>query len=305
MAKGIYFAFSVISRLRRRLQMFKKPFEIATAVSESGLRKTQLSPNKILVLAILAGAYIGFGAHLATTVTMDMIPLVGIGLTNLVSGAVFSVGLILVVLGGAELFTGNNLIILSYLDNRSSLFSVLKNWFTAYIGNFIGSILLASIIFAGGFYSMGGYALGARALAIANGKVNLPFIQLVARGILCNWLVCMAVWLATSADDTIGKIFACFFPITAFVASGFEHSIANMFFVPMGIMLRAVPEITAQAGINLSNLTWGGFLFRNLIPVTIGNLIGGGFFVATLYWYTYLKPRKQKEKILVTQLYKD
>jgi formate/nitrite transporter len=304
MAKGIYSAFSVICRLRRRLQTIKKPFEIATAVSESGVRKTQLSFNKILVLAILAGAYIGFGAHLATTVTMDLIPLVGIGLTNLIAGAVFSVGLMLVVLGGAELFTGNNLIILSYLDNKSNISCVLTNWFTTYIGNFIGSILLASIIFAGGFYSMGGYALGVRALLIANGKVNLPFIQLVARGILCNWLVCMAVWLATSADDTIGKIFACFFPITAFVASGFEHSIANMFFVPMGIMLRAVPELTAQASINLSNLTWWGFLFRNLIPVTIGNLIGGGFFVATLYWYAYLKPENPK-KLLVSPLYKD
>jgi formate/nitrite transporter len=178
---------------------------------------------------------------------------------------------------------------------------VIRNWFTFYVGNFIGSILLASIVFVGGFYSMGDSSLGLRALSIANGKVNIPFIQLVARGILCNWLVCLAVWLATSADDTTGKIFACFFPITAFVACGFEHSVANMFFIPLGIMLKAVPGLVSQ--VELANLTWGGFIFRNLIPVTVGNVIGGGFFVATLYWYVYLKP--ERSRYVTPSMYKD
>lgn len=137
---------------------------------------------------------------------------------------------------------------------------------------------------------MGGNALGIRALTIANGKVNIGFMQLIARGIVCNWLVCLAVWTATSAEDTTGKILACFFPIMAFVASGFEHSIANMFFIPIGILLKGVPNLVTQAGLNLEYLTWTGFLTRNLLPVTIGNVIGGGFFVATLYWYVYLRP---------------
>ena len=270
--------------------MLKKPNEIAVAVRESGRKKTQLSLDRMFILGILAGVYIGFGAQLATTVSMDLAPIVGVGLSNMISGGVFSVGLMLVVLGGAELFTGNNLIWLSFLSRRSKASAVLRNWATVFLGNFVGSILLAILIFIGGFYTMGGNALGVRALTIANGKVNIGFIQLIARGIVCNWLVCLAVWIATSAEDTTGKILACFFPIMAFVASGFEHSIANMFFIPIGILLKGVPNLVSQAGLNLQHLTWTGFLTRNLLPVTIGNVIGGGFFVATLYWYVYLRP---------------
>ena len=270
--------------------MLKKPNEIAVAVRESGRKKTQLSLDRMFILGILAGVYIGFGAQLATTVSMDLAPIVGVGLSNMISGGVFSVGLMLVVLGGAELFTGNNLIWLSFLSRRSKASAVFRNWATVFLGNFVGSILLAILIFIGGFYTMGGNALGVRALTIANGKVNIGFIQLIARGIVCNWLVCLAVWIATSAEDTTGKILACFFPIMAFVASGFEHSIANMFFIPIGILLKGVPNLVSQAGLNLQHLTWTGFLTRNLLPVTIGNVIGGGFFVATLYWYVYLRP---------------
>lgn len=270
--------------------MLKKPNEIAVALRESGRKKTQLSLDRMFILGILAGVYIGFGAQLATTVSMDLAPIVGVGLSNLISGGAFSVGLMLVVLGGAELFTGNNLIWLSFLSRRSKATAVFRNWATVFLGNFVGSMLLAILIFVGGFYTIGGNALGIRALTIANGKVNIGFIQLVARGIVCNWLVCLAVWIATSAEDTTGKILACFFPIMTFVASGFEHSIANMFFIPMGILLKGVPNLVSQAGLNIEYLTWTGFLTRNLVPVTIGNIIGGGFFVATLYWYVYLRP---------------
>lgn len=270
--------------------MLKKPNEIAVALREAGRRKTQLSLDRMFILGILAGVYIGFGAQLATTVSMDLAPKVGVGLSNLISGGAFSVGLMLVVLGGAELFTGNNLIWLSFLSRRSTATAVLRNWTTVFLGNFVGSILLAILIFIGGFYAMGGNALGIRALTIANSKVNIGFMQLIARGIVCNWLVCLAVWTATSAEDTTGKILACFFPIMAFVASGFEHSIANMFFIPIGILLKGVPNLVTQAGLNLEYLTWTGFLTKNLLPVTIGNVIGGGFFVATLYWYVYLRP---------------
>lgn len=270
--------------------MLKKPNEIAVALREAGRKKTQLSLDRMFVLGILAGVYIGFGAQLATTVSMDLAPKVGVGLSNMISGGVFSVGLMLVVLGGAELFTGNNLIWISFLSRRSKASAVFRNWATVFLGNFVGSMLLAILIFVGGFYTMGGNALGIRALTIANGKVNIGFIQLIARGIVCNWLVCLAVWIATSAEDTTGKILACFFPIMAFVASGFEHSIANMFFIPIGILLKGVPNLVSLAGLNLEHLTWTGFLTRNLLPVTIGNIIGGGFFVATLYWYVYLRP---------------
>ena len=269
--------------------MAKKPNEIAVTLREAGRRKTLLTLDRMFILAVLAGVYIGFGAQLATTVSMDLAPHVGIGLSNMISGAVFSVGLMLVVLGGAELFTGNNLIWLSFLGQRSKLSAVMRNWVTVYLGNFLGSVLLVFIVFVGGFYSLGGDLLGVRALAIANGKVNLGFFQLVARGIVCNWLVCMAVWLATSAEDATGKMLACLFPIMAFVASGYEHSVANMFFVPMGILLKGVPGLALRSGLDVTNLTWGGFVFRNLIPVTVGNVIGGCFFVATLYWYVYLR----------------
>ena len=282
--------------------MLKKPNEIAVALREAGRRKTQLSLDRMFILGILAGVYIGFGAQLATTVSMDLAPKVGVGLSNMISGGVFSVGLMLVVLGGAELFTGNNLIWLSFLSRRSTATAVLRNWTTVFLGNFVGSILLAVLIFIGGFYTMGGNALGIRALTIANGKVNVGFIQLVARGIVCNWLVCLAVWTATSAEDTTGKILACFFPIMTFVASGFEHSIANMFFIPMGILLKGVPNLVSQAGLTLEHLTWTGFLTRNLLPVTIGNVIGGGFFVATIYWYVYLRP-EARALDMIAELY--
>ena len=270
--------------------MMKKPNEIAMALREVGRKKTRLSMDRMFILSILAGVYIGFGAQLATTVSMDMIPLYGVGLTNLVSGAVFSVGLMLVVLGGAELFTGNNLIWLSYLCGRANISSVLRSWIVVYVGNFVGSLALVLIVYLGGLYSLGSNTLGLRALSIANSKVNLGFVELVARGVVCNWLVCLAVWTATSTEDTTGKIFACFFPIMAFVASGFEHSVANMFFVPMGIMLKGVPSLVALTNLSLTNLTWGGFIIKNLVPVTLGNIIGGGFFVATFYWYVYLRP---------------
>lgn len=166
---------------------------------------------------------------------------------------------------------------------------LLRNWSIVYLGNFLGSVLLAYIIFNAGLYNMGSSALGMTAINIANSKVNLTFTQAFYRGIACNWLVCLAVWMATSAENTSGKILACIFPIMAFVGSGFEHSVANMFFVPMGIMLHEVPGLITQIGLDTTNLNWIGFMLRNLLPVTLGNIIGGGFFVATLYAYVYAK----------------
>jgi len=287
--------------------MPKKPITVAKKLCDNSLRKIRLSFDRALILAIMAGAYIGFGAQLATTVSMDLQSLLGTGLSKLVSGAVFSVGLMLIVAGGAELFTGNNLIILSCLTGKSRLKSVLKSWGVVYLGNFIGSVFLAYLIYLGGLYNMADGALGIRALEIANSKVSQGFVQLVARGILCNWLVCLAIWMATSTEDMAGKLLSCLFPITAFVASGYEHCVANMFFVPMGILLKNIPGFASGSSLDLANLTWSGFITKNLIPVTIGNLIGGVIFVATMYWYVYLRqPRLHViERELRTELPRD
>jgi formate/nitrite transporter len=282
----------------RHLNMMKKPDEIAFTIREAGRKKTQLSKDRMFILAILAGVYIGFGAHLATTISMDMVSRFGVGITNLASGAAFSVGLMLVILGGAELFTGNNLIWLSYLSRRTSPSRILKSWITVYLGNLVGALLLVFLIFYGRLFQLAGGTLGLRAISIANAKVNLSFAEAICRGIVCNWLVCLAVWIAASAEDTTGKILACFFPIMAFVASGFEHSIANMFFVPMGILLKNASAIVSLTKLDLTNLTWVGFVLKNLIPVTFGNIIGGSFFVATFYWYVYLRPAARAFDIL-------
>jgi len=264
------------------------PLEIAETLCEIGQGKTEISFDRIFILAMLAGVYIGFGSQLATTVSLGLSSKVGIGFSRFLQGAAFSVGLMLVVISRAELFTGNNLMILSLYDGKIKLKKLLRNWVSVYSGNFVGSVLLVSIIFGGGLYAIGGNALGVRALEIANSKVNLTFVQALCRGIACNWLVCLAVLMATSAHDTTGKIFSCFFPIMTFVACGFEHSIANMYFVPMGLFLKGVDSVVRQSGVDLTNLSWQSFILRNLIPVTIGNIIGGAFFVATLYWYVNL-----------------
>lgn len=270
-------------------EMSKKPREIAETLCEVGVSKAELPLDRMFVLAILAGAYIAFGCHLATAVSMDSQSFIGAGLTSLVMGSVFSVGLMLVVLGGAELFTGNSLMALSCLSGRVRLAGLLRSWAVVYAGNLVGALIMVGLVFAAGMYGVNGGALGLREIVIANAKVNIPFTEALFRGVLCNWLVCLAVWIATSSTDTIGKIFSCFFPIMAFVASSFEHSVANMFFIPIGILVEGVPAITSKTSLDLSNLTWGGFVAGNLIPVTIGNVVGGVLFVATLYWYSYLK----------------
>ena len=269
----------------------KSPPEIAKAACDTGCKKVQLPLVKMFVLAILAGVYIGFGSQLMTVVTQDLKTYLGLGFSQFLGGAVFSVGLMLVVIGGAELFTGNNLIVISCCNKLAPWKGLLKNWTVVYLGNLVGSLLLASIVFAGFYYSTTDTSgLGLRALSIASAKVDLNFIAALARGIGCNWLVCLAVWLAASSDDTIGKIGGIFFPVMAFVALGFEHSIANMYFIPMGLFMTTLPQYASQAS---ANLTWPGFLLNNLLPVTIGNIIGGALFVGVLYWYVYVRGQKQ------------
>ena len=271
----------------------KSPATIAETVAKKvGVTKVTSPWLSVMVLGILAGAYIGFGGLLATTVTFDMAKGFGIGFTKLVSGAAFSVGLMLVVIAGAELFTGNNLMVSSALAGEITFGTMIKRWILVYITNFIGSIILALIFFGSGLWKTGGGGLGAAAVRIAYGKVSIGFLEALFRAIGCNWLVCLAVWMALAARQTVGKIFAIFFPIMAFVAIGFEHCIANMYFIPTGIFLHAWAGIPAPEGLDPGILTWGSFFYRNLLPVTIGNMIGGGVFVGMSYWGAYLRPKK-------------
>jgi formate/nitrite transporter len=275
----------------------KAPSTIAQTVARTvGVTKTTSPWLSVLVLGILAGAYIGFGGLLASTVTFDMAARLGTGFSKFMSGAVFSVGLMLVVIAGAELFTGNNLMVTSTLAREISFGTMAKRWMLVYVANFIGSIILALIFYSSGLWKTGDGALGQTAVRIAFAKVNLGFFEALVRGIGCNWLVCLAVWMALAARQTVGKIFAIFFPIMAFVAIGFEHCVANMYFIPAGIFLKTWAGIPAPEGFNPATLTWGSFAVKNLIPVTIGNIIGGGLFVGLSYWGAYLRPQKNREK---------
>ena len=281
---------------------FMTPAEISASVCAAGKAKTELPILKMIALGILAGVYIGFGANLATKVgsAPDADSAIGIFLF----GAVFSVGLMLVVIAGAELFTGNNMACFaSAINGQASWGGLLYNWVVVWFSNFAGSLLLVYIIFFGMYWmavdpatgAVGLSAMGAKAVAIAKGKLSLTWGAAFLRAICCNWLVCLAVWMAFAAKDIVGKIFGIFFPIMAFVSSGFEHSVANMFFIPMGITIAqnapaAVAEkmaMTPEAVTAMFN--YGHLMTANLIPVTLGNIVGGAFFVGTFYWFIYLK----------------
>ncbi|RKX68357.1 formate/nitrite transporter family protein [candidate division TA06 bacterium] len=267
----------------------KNPATIAKTLSQSiCVKKTNGDPKKIFLLAVLAGAFIGFGAELMTVTVQGIGSSMGFGMAKFMGGAVFSVGLMLVVIAGAELFTGNNLMLISSLDKRVNFGRVLQKWGLVFLGNFVGSLILVGIMYGSGLWKMNGGGVGVTALNIAVAKVNIPFWEAFFRGVGCNWLVCLAVWMSLSSRNIIGKVFAIFFPIMAFVASGFEHSIANMYFIPMGILLKGQYAISSQVS-NLSSLNWGSFIVANEIPVTLGNIVGGAFFVAAIYWFIYLK----------------
>lgn len=273
------------------------PKQIAEKIKEVCYGKCRIPMKKFFILAILAGAFIGFGAELSIMVSHDVGTKMSVGLAKFLAGSVFSVGLMLVVIAGSELFTGDNLIVIAALEKKIRWTELFKAWGIVYMGNFVGSIILVIIMFCSGLWAANGGAVGAAAVNIANAKVHLTFMEALMRGIGCNWLVCLAVWMATSAKDVVGKIFAIYFPIMAFVASGFEHSVANMFFIPYGIFLRSVPSVVSATGKSASaftSLNWGTFFVNNLIPVTIGNIIGGAFFVGVIYWYIYLKKESPK-----------
>lgn len=272
------------------------PHEMALKAEQVGVKKAGMDGLSTFVLAVLAGAFIALGAVFATTVvagTGDALPY---GVVRLLAGLVFSLGLILVIVGGAELFTGNTLIIMAWDGDRVSTRQVMRNWGIVYTGNFVGSLGTVALVFLSGQYAFGDGAVGAAALATANAKVGLGFTQAVALGILCNALVCLAVWLSLSARTTTDRVLAIVPPITAFVAAGFEHSVANMFFVPIGLAIKAAAPASFWAAAGLApeafaGLTWNAFLVHNLLPVTIGNIIGGAVLVGAVYRLVYLRKR--------------
>ncbi|MEW6242533.1 MAG: formate transporter FocA [Chloroflexota bacterium] len=269
------------------------PQEMATRAEYVGVRKAETPALTTFALSILAGAFIGLGSVFATTVAAGSGAL-PFGVAKLLTGLVFCLGLILVVIGGAELFTGNNLIVMAWASGKVTLRALLRNWGIVYAGNFIGSFGTALMVFWSKQYTFGGGAVGETALKIASGKVGLDFGQALALGVLCNALVCLAVWLTFSARSTIDKIAAIIFPVTAFVAAGFEHSIANMYFIPYGLLIKALdPAFVVERGLDLSNMTWGAFLWGNLLPVTIGNVIGGAVLVAAVYWSIFLRRKAE------------
>jgi formate transporter len=269
------------------------PAEMAERAEEVGRRKIELDAVTTFSLAVLAGAFIALGAIFATTVAAGGggAPY---GIVRLLAGVAFSLGLILVVVGGAELFTGNTLIVMAWANRKVRTRSLLRNWLIVYAGNLVGAVSTAVVAFASGQYLFGGGSVGLAALAAGDAKVTLGFVPAVALGMLCNALVCLAVWLTFSARTTTDRILAIVPPIAAFVAAGFEHSVANMYFIPVALLIRGYApasfwDAIGQTGADYPNLTVQG-LVGNLVPVTLGNIIGGAVMVGIVYWFIYLRP---------------
>jgi formate transporter len=271
------------------------PADMAEKASDIGIKKTKLGFSKLFGLSVLAGAFIALGAIFATIALSGVVGTdIPWGWSRIVAGLAFTLGLVLVVVGGAELFTGNNLIVMAWAEHHISTKQVLRNWIIVYVGNFVGSIGTALFVFLGQMYLFNNGVVGATALNIALSKVHLGFVQAICLGMLCNGLVCLAVWLTFSARSTIDKIASIILPVSAFVAAGFEHCVANMYFIPFALFVKSgAPDsfwtAIGKSPADYASLTWGSFLWNNLLPVTIGNIIGGAVLVGAVYWLIYLK----------------
>jgi formate/nitrite transporter len=284
------------------------PATMAVRAEDGGVKKASTDPLTLLVLSILAGAFIAFGAIFSTTVTAGSAVIAAAdgapafsaalpyGVVRLLSGVVFSLGLMLVVVAGAELFTGNNLIVMAWASGKVKTRDLLLNWVVAFSGNFVGAFLTAALMFYSTQYTFGAGAVGLVALTTASSKTSLAFVPAVILGIMCNALVCLAAWMCYSARTTIDRVATLVPPIAAFVAAGFEHSIANIYFIPIGLFIKAgAPDsfwtAIGKTPTDFPTLTWENFLVGNLLPVTIGNMVGGSIMVAAVYWFIYLRNR--------------
>jgi formate transporter len=270
------------------------PPEIARKAEAIGEAKARMRAATVFALSVLAGAFIALGAIFSTTVAAGGSDL-PYGIVRLLAGVTFALGLILVVVAGAELFTGNNLIVMAWASRRIPTSRLLGNWALVYLGNFVGAVATAGLAYMTRQYTFGGGEVGKTALTIAAGKVDYGFLQAVALGVLCNALVCLAVWLTYGARSVTDKILAVVPPIAAFVAAGFEHSVANMYFIPFGLLVEEDKSwVASTAGLpDVSQLTWTAFFLDNLLPVTIGNMIGGALLVGAVYWFVYLRPKSE------------
>lgn len=273
------------------------PATIAEKAEAVGVQKAKLDVPSLIGLAVLAGAFIALGGMFATTVLAGADGVLPFGFARLLAGMAFCLGLILVIVGGAELFTGNALMVMAWAGGKIRLRDMLRAWVIVYIGNFIGAIGTAMLVFLSGQYLGGHGAVADVALKLALGKATERFDHALFLGILCNVLVCLAVWLSLGARTTSDKVLAVLFPVSAFVAAGFEHSVANMYLIPLGLFIKAwgPAELWTQLGASSADfgaLTWSAFL-SSLVPVTIGNIIGGGGLVGGVYWFIYLRTRRQ------------
>ena len=273
------------------------PPAVAARAEEIGEAKARLPLLPLLGLGGLAGAFIAMGAQLFTVVTTETN--FGFGADRLIGGLAFSLGLVLVVIAGAELFTGNNLVIMAWASRRVSTLLLLNNWLIVYGANLVGALATVGLVYWSRQWTLDNFAVGATALKVADAKTELSFGAAFARGVLANALVCLAVWLAYSGRSNTDKILGVVFPITAFVASGFEHSIANMYFIPMGILVKEDAAVMAASGLSaadLADLNVGSFIVDNLVPVTLGNIVGGALLVGLVYWLIYLWPRRRQAR---------
>jgi formate/nitrite transporter len=271
----------------------RTPADILAYVSDTGLAKTQRPMRSLLILAFLAGAFVAFAAHGSNMAAYNLLANAETyGLGRVLAGAVFGTALMLVVLAGGELFTGNTLIIVTVLDRRTRVRQMFLNWILVYLGNFAGGLCIAWMMYQSGLYNSADGLLGGVTIKMAASKTSLFFGQAFILGIMCNWLVCLAVWVSYGARDLTGKMLAIFFIICLFATSGFEHSIANMYYIPAGILAAQNPQWLAMSqvpGDQLGDLNWLTFFTRNLVPVTLGNIIGGSGMVGVLYWLSLKK----------------
>ena len=275
---------------------YLSPAEITSAMIETGVKKASLAPAIQFLLGILAGVYIAFASEGSSMAAFNLLARADTyGLGRCLAGAIFPGGLMLVVVAGGELFTGNTLMAMAVRERRITWGGLAANWFWVYLGNFVGSVLVAHMLAESGLFNGGGNLLGGVTIKIAAGKVGLSFLSAFYLGILCNWLVCLAVWMAAGAMDVAGKLFAIYFPIWLFITSGFEHSVANMYYIPAGLFAKANPAWCAASGLPapaLDKLTWTAFALHNLVPVTLGNIVGGAIFVGMAYWVSYARKAK-------------
>lgn len=266
------------------------PNEIAERVEGVGVTKANLPVRSMLALGILAGGFVGLGALYFNLIASDAT--LGFAVSRILGGIAFSLGLVLVIIAGAELFTGNNLLVMAWVSRRIGTAKLMRNLIVVYIANLFGAAGMALLVAFSGHLNMAGGAVGKTAVAIAAAKCAMPFAEAFFRAVLCNVLVCLAVWIAMAGRNVADKILAIVFPISAFVAAGFEHSVANMYFIPLGLFVRNGAAFADMP--QLDALTVSGF-FHNLIPVTLGNLVGGAGMVGLVYWVIYRRSNVQAE----------